>query len=259
MPRKSNVPKRGSSQHRIGETREKEIKALNRRLANLKDRTKRNYGGASIDFESISVTEFKKIGRGAVKQFNQYKKALTNLLDTGAQAVTTKKGVSLPFSEVRRLKKEMTRINKIKAKESARINPLLFKAGTEDTGLTVAERRRLEDVHRGKFDQYRPLQFNLDRFNSVAQFNEYLEMFTKEYSGDYLTNKRNQLRENYFKALEDQFGEKAKPLMAYLQNLDLKTFFDKFITNEDTSVRFIYDKIQEKQHLAYLNEIWREN
>jgi hypothetical protein len=230
-----------------------EVRRINKLVQNKQSRIRTQTG---LEVEGVDTTKYKNFS--SRKEINRYLNDMSQFLDRQADFnVQNQKGVSLNYSDIKEVEKEIKRINKRKEEEFDKFKDLPFKHRGVPTGLTVEQQANpvigMGDI---KFADLRKKQFNPHRFESQKQLEKYKEGLFQTHQGDF-TRKRNELyKENYLKALHNEFGWEGRHLYEHISSMPLDEFIKLYYTENNANILFVYDEFSRKVRIKELESVW---
>lgn len=231
-----------------------EVRRINKLVQNKQSRIRTQSG---LEVEGVDTTQYKKFS--SRKEINRYLKEMEGFLDRKADfKVQNKKGVNLNYSDIKEIEKEVKRINKKKEQEFAKFKDLEFKHRGVPTGLTVEQQANpvigMGDI---KFaDISKKKTFNPHRFESQKELDRYKENLFDIYKDDF-TRKKNQLyKDNYIKAMQNEFGNESKHLQEHIEKMDLDEFIKTYYTENNADILFVYDEFSRQIRIRELESVW---
>jgi hypothetical protein len=247
------MPKR----HKVRVTNElqDEIRKLNRQVVKKKSYLKTTYG-IMTETHTRQITEFDyKTDLTAYK--NEMKKFLNRNFNREKTHLRNKEGKLFPINEVKEIKKEIARVNRLKEKERKKVEALQVYHRGKLRG-TVGQVQGAGD---DRLDRFAPLKFNLDRFRSVKEFKKYVSNIKEVFEGNFILSQDETYRESYIKSLKNKFGDDPEfegdinRIIKKVSSMGIDEYMHFYYTKTFTKLGFIYDKTDARKKLnAMLND-----
>lgn len=225
-----------------------EIKRVNKLVSNKKSRVRKKYGEVQ-GVETIKANDFQ-----TRKQYNNYMKKMKDFLDrdNNDYEVKNKENVVLKIKEVKAVEREIKRVNAKKKKELKKFENKPFMHGGKQID-TVGGRAKMGDERLARF---KPLRFNLDRFRSRKEFEEYRGKFKDYYRGNFTKRQDEEYRKNYIKGLENVFGSMANDLIKAIKDMPIDDYMDKYYSQNFAELTYIYEPAEMRRKLKNIRETW---
>jgi hypothetical protein len=255
MARKSNIP--------FGDKRRQELNRINRNIENKQKNLEKRFG-MRADFEKKSAADFTSI-----KEYNQYieqAKHFTKRAANKFDLVNPQTGTSLSFNVLRKVEKEMKRINRIKDKEFAKIKDLPHKEMGRKTGLTIFEAvSKKIGFSDPKFENFKHVQFDPTHYHGNKDAQMQLHKLKEQYKGDFIRDREEQHFLNYIASLHTAFNESPHPLTLKLSDeiwalhdkiveMGMDEFTRMYYAGELPTIKFIYGRDEKDIKLAELRQ-----
>lgn len=231
-----------------------EIRRINKLVQNKQSRIRlQNDGLETVGVDTVKFKEF-----SSRKDIERYQRQMEKFLDRKAEVtVINQQGTQLSYSEVKEVQKEISKINKGRAKQWDALKDLKFKHRGTDTGNTVAQQadpdRGMGDI---RFSEMKPKSFNVNRFASKKQWEQYRQDVLGMGGADEIRRHNELLRENYLLAIHRNLGWEGRDIFSRVSNMPLDEFIKTFYTENNAGISFIYDKLEIQARVNELKNIW---
>lgn len=212
MPKQSKI--------RISKQDRARIKKLNRSISNKKSRLKRKFG-LEMQIETRPITSFKT--RKELNAYIKTGKTFTNR--SNFRYVKNEHGVVFRREEVEQARREVEKINKERERFRKKVEKKKFTRNNKSGIMTVADRIKMRDT---RFQDLKPLKFNIDRFRNQNEFQRYLGGVGRGVK----ENPYEQLINNYINSLETVFGRDAQQFADFIRDMEPEDFALLFYTED---------------------------
>lgn len=93
-------------------------------------------------------------------------------------------------------------------------------------------------------------------FDSVKEYNAYLQRLNEQTSEEKFLQRDEQLRDNYTTSLVTVFGFDADEIINAVLNLELEEFLYAYYTNDAAQIGYIYSPAEYQRKLELLETVW---
>lgn len=163
-----------------------------------------------------------------------------NLKRDAKGAYLNQYGVRFTEAEKKALESKVTSVNRKRKRQLENISGLSRKVGGKDTGDIIKTKMILDDepefilAKRSK---------SLQRFQTRAQFNQYMRNLDKAMSPNYELERKRLYKRNYIKAMEKEFGdpEQWKDIKNKIQRMNPDKFIKLVNSDDSMEIKFVYD------------------
>lgn len=233
---------------------------LARSVRNFNAKVKRleeKYKGSDVIIpERVSVKEMRELVNTR-RDLQRELKSLQRFTERGSEKVITVPNTDNNIQLTKWQKEEMSkRAGVINRKRTLRRKEHESKE-LENQGKSLGYTRG--DIGMGKveFNQLRPTS-SFTKKMTKADVKAKFEHFMRESQSDYWNKRDILMRENFIKALEENFNPKdIKDVIENIRNMDIKDFKDKLLSNpEDFNTAYPPDEEQYQGYLTQLKSTW---
>jgi hypothetical protein len=161
--------------------------------------------------------------------------------DDSLDIITNSKGVTITKYELRETinKNRISNIKKAYQRKALDVSPYKGNMGTiENNNLN-----------------YKAFNFNN---KSQKEWDKFIEALDNQVKSNYFTEKLDQYKQNYIKAIENVYGYSGQELIDIIQSIDSYDVFMDGINDPTLFIDFIYDKIEADIKLEYIIDGWNE-
>jgi hypothetical protein len=255
MPRKPNIP--------FGDKRRAELTRVNRNIENKQKNLEKRFG-MRADFEKKSAADF-----SSIKEFNAYIQKAANFTKRTANKfdlVNPKTGQHLKFNVLKKVEKEVKRINRIKDKEFAKLKDLPHREMGRATGLTIGESvNKKIGFSDPKFENFKHVDFRPKDFAGDRDAQLTLTHLKERYQGDFIHEREQQHFINYLQSLHTAFNESPHPFTLKLSDelwaihdrlvdMGLEEFNKLYYAGMLPTIKFIYGRDERDIKIAELKQ-----
>jgi hypothetical protein len=253
MARKSNIP--------FGDKRRQELNRINRNIENKQRNLEKRFG-MRADFEKKSAADFTSI-----KEYNQYIEQAQHFTKRAANKfdlVNPQTGTHLSFNLLKKVEKEMKRINRIKDKEFAKLKDLPHKEMGRMTGLMIQEAvNKKIGFSDPKFENFKHLDFHPKDYAGDRDVLLNLQKIKERHQGDFIKEREMEHFTNYLASLHTAFNESTHPFTVKLSDeiwaihdkiieMGVEEFTRKYYAGELPTIKFIYSVEEKSSKIAEL-------
>lgn len=209
-------------------------------------RTLKNYGiDLSSEINIPSLEDFK-----TRKQFNKFKeevRSFTNRNNTAYQFVKNKYGVVISKKELNKIKRDSKLAQTQAKKVQNKAAKLPFIADGEVVS-TVGQRSQLMGKpNTGGITI--PKDFNFDTIQSNYQLDKKKKNLEDRSKPDFFNKRAELLKENYIKAIRENYNSLGDELIEEIKDVDANDFFELFIQHDDLQFEYVYTEEQNEESL----------
>lgn len=193
------------------------------------------------------------------KEFNAYKKQMESFLERDADfTVQNVHGAKVDYSKIMDAEKVVRRINRQKQKQWETIKDLPITNRGYQTGMTVEDRANpvygMGDV---KYALFNPIDFDPNKYEDSRALERRLNQIKKTYDKpNWLNNVNEMFRDNYILAMENNLGQPSKELQDHVKNMPIAEFIQRFYTENNAHIDFIYDLTTIHARVDELKRVW---
>ncbi|MDP4120848.1 MAG: hypothetical protein Q8876_07340 [Bacillota bacterium] len=185
------------------------------------------------------------------QEFNKTVHSFERFLKKGAEeTITSATGNTITKWEKREISKKVADINRQRTIERKRVEQMEALSRGKPIGLKRGE------MGNTRVNELKPKKFDFDKIQPGKEWDKYVESVEKQSRAAYTDEKAELFKANYLKGLDTVFGSKADELKKIIQALPAQQIVDVFFADEEASIKFIYDPVEQAAHLAYLMEVW---
>lgn len=164
-------------------------------------------------------------------------------------------GVKIPVKDVERFRKNVSAINKRAERQLEKFSKFERMIDNQPTGQKVGDLMRMGyEPELG----YSKRTANLNQFRTAEAFRSRLKASEKALKKDYISGRVADYKRNYTKALEQAYGEEAKPLINKVRSMKQADFIKMITANPDQlSIKNVYSRTgNSAENLYDLAESW---
>ena len=164
-------------------------------------------------------------------------------------------GVKIPVKDVERFRKNVSAINKRAERQLEKFSKFERMIDNQPTGQKVGDLMRMGyEPELG----YSKRTANLNQFRTAEAFRSRLKASEKALKKDYISGRVADYKRNYTKALEQAYGEEAKPLINKVRSMKQADFIKMITANPDQlSIKNVYSRTgNSAENLYNLAESW---
>lgn len=242
---------------RWSEADNKELSRLVRNFNSKVKRLEKKYSGTDVIIpEKVSVKDLKDL-INTRRDLNRELKSLQNFTQRGSEEVITIPNTDNNIQLTKWQKQEMSkRAGVINRKRTLRRKELEAKE-LENQGESLGYTRGEIGMGKVEVNQLKPTSAftkKMTKRDVKAKF----EHFMRESQSDYWNKRDLLMRENFIKALEENFNPKdIKEVVKAIRDMDLKEFKDKLLADpEDFNTAYPPDEEQYEAYLTQLKSTW---
>lgn len=226
---------------------EKTIKKFNAKLSRVE---KNKPDIAQYQPNKISKKEMiDKIGTR--KDFNRELKSLERYLKRGSEVIKeSKTGNKVSKWEYREVALKVAKINRDKTRERKKLEQLEVTSQGKKTGLKRGE------MGSERMTSLEPKKFDFDKIKKGKEWDKFVESVEKQVRDSYADDKYDLWKENYIKGIENVFGNNASDIISAIRSIDSSIVINKFYSEQEASIDFIYDPLELNAKLDVLRDIW---
>lgn len=148
------------------------------------------------------------------------------------------------------IKNELQKVNKQRKEKWNELKNLDFKSRGEKTGTTLKQRQLMGD---DRFNVYQPLKFDFKNIKSRKELEEKLESFKYKQTDEYYDKRRQILKENLIKAIDENWGANGKQAKEYIKGLSNEEVEKQFISEDVFHFDYIYNEKKLKSQINRFN------
>lgn len=164
-------------------------------------------------------------------------------------------GVKIPVKDVERFRRNVSAINKRAERQLEKFSKFERMIDNQPTGQKVGDLMRMGyEPELG----YSKRTANLNQFRTAEAFRSRLKASEKALKKDYISGRVADYKRNYTKALEQAYGEEAKPLINKVRSMKQADFIKMITANPDQlSIKNVYSRTgNSAENLYELAESW---
>lgn len=164
-------------------------------------------------------------------------------------------GVKIPVKDVERFRRNVSAINKRAERQLEKFSKFERMIDNQPTGQKVGDLMRMGyEPELG----YSKRTANLNQFRTAEAFRSRLKASEKALKKDYISGRVADYKRNYTKALEQAYGEEAKPLINKVRSMKQADFIKMITANPDQlSIKNVYSRTgNSAENLYDLAESW---
>lgn len=164
-------------------------------------------------------------------------------------------GVKIPVKDVERFRRNVSAINKRAERQLEKFSKFERMIDNQPTGQKVGDLMRMGyEPELG----YSKRTANLNQFRTAEAFRSRLKASEKALKKDYISGRVADYKRNYTKALEQAYGEEAKPLINKVRSMKQADFIKMITANPDQlSIKNVYSRTgKSAENLYELAESW---
>lgn len=224
----------------IPKKRLERIKQLEAKADAKYKRIKKRYGYEfSIDKRIVSEM--------SAKQAREYEKYLEEYTSRSTNRFVNLGNVYVPASDVRKLKENMKRLNKLRRKEFAKIKDKPIVTQGKERPTTVAEyAATMAPTRDNPFYNYLYEEtFNPETIETREQFERLSERVERQSTPEYQAWRKNIMYQNFIDSLNylaDMVDEDISDILEYFGGMSFEDFYMVYMRNQDLNQIFINTK-----------------
>lgn len=224
----------------IPKKRLERIKQLEAKADAKYKRIKKRYGYEfSIDKRIVSEM--------SAKQAREYEKYLEDYTSRSTNRFVNLGNVYVPASDVRRLKENMKRLNKLRREEFAKIKDKPIVTQGKERPTTVAEyAATMAPTRENPFYNYLYEEtFNPETIETREQFERLTERVERQSTPEYQAWRKNIMYQNFIDSLNylaDMVDEDISDILEYFGGMSFEDFYMVYMRNQDLNQIFINTK-----------------
>jgi hypothetical protein len=185
------------------------------------------------------------------QDFNRELKSLDRFSKRGAEKpITSKTGNTVTQWEKKEVGYKVAQINRERTKERQIVERMPVTSQGKPTGLKRGE------MGSERLAALQPKKYDFDKIRGGKEWEKFVDTVKKQSSEQYRQQKMEEYKENYLKGLSNVFGEYADELIGKLKDLDAETLVNKFYSEQEATIDFIYDPIELMARLETIEDIW---
>jgi hypothetical protein len=162
----------------------------------------------------------------------------------------SKQGIKVSNWEYNETVNKVRAINTIKRNERERVLQIEATDRGKPLGLTRAE------MGSQRINELKPKKFNFDKIRPGKEWEKFKQTLEKMVMPKYTEQQMAQYKYNYIQAMLNVFGNDALDLFDTIVHLDPEVFIRTYYQEEQASIDFIYDPVEQTAKLEILTEIW---
>lgn len=183
----------------------------------------------------------------SVKQAREYEKYLEEYTSRRTNRFVNLGNVSVPASDVRQLKENMKRLNKLRREEFAKIKDKPIVTQGKERPTTVAEyAATMAPTRENPFYNYLYEEtFNPETIETREQFERLSERVERQSTPEYQAWRKNIMYQNFIDSLNylaDMVDEDISDILEYFGGMSFEDFYMIYMRNQDLNQIFINTK-----------------
>lgn len=183
----------------------------------------------------------------SAKQARDYEKYLEEYTSRSTNRFVNLGNVYVPASDVRRLKENMKRLNKLRREEFAKIKDKPIVTQGKERPTTVAEyAATMAPTRENPFYNYLYEEtFNPETIESREQFERLTERVERQSTPEYQAWRKNIMYQNFIDSLNylaDMVDEDISDILEYFGGMSFEDFYMVYMRNQDLNQIFINTK-----------------
>lgn len=183
----------------------------------------------------------------SAKQAREYEKYLEEYTSRSTNRFVNLGNVYVPASDVRRLKENMKRLNKLRREEFAKIKDMPIVTQGKERPTTVAEyAATMAPTRENPFYNYLYEEtFNPETIESREQFERLTERVERQSTPEYQAWRKNIMYQNFIDSLNylaDMVDEDISDILEYFGGMSFEDFYMVYMRNQDLNQIFINTK-----------------
>lgn len=215
-------------------------------------RTSKKYGiDLSEEINLSSIDSFK-----TRKEFNEWKesvKSFTNRANTNFQFQKNEHGLVASKKKINEIARATKQAQKVADKLTKKAKEKPFISGGKQQGTVGQRMQQMNKPNTAGI--YRPPDFDFDKIRSEKQLNEKQANMEERSNPNFVNKRVEQLKENYYKTLEEHFNSDADSLVERLKNIPAEDFFELFLMYDEFQFDFLYTEEQSQNTLNKLESV----
>lgn len=154
--------------------------------------------------------------------------------------------------EVQELKRQLANINAKRARKLAKIQEQEVSVSGKPTGYKRGQMPSFREA------DLKPKKLNLGAFRSKDEFIKYKGAIEQQRMQNYFDKRAEQFKLNYIESLKTRYGaNNVKKLTDKLESMSAKDIEDKYYTEQDASIRYVYTETTEEwDKIENIFNIW---
>lgn len=245
MPRQSQIKWRKSD--------EQELKRLVRNFnAKISRIVKKDPSLAEYMPNRIKVAEVKN-NIETRQDFNRELNSMKRFLKRGNEdIVISKGGIKTTKWEKNEVAIQVATINRRRTVKRKALEELEATSRGESLGMT---RKQMNSI---RLNELNPKTFNFDKI-SKYEWEKYKANVYRQSRPNFQDEADVSLRKNYIRGLYEVFGEtdEVKDLINQIESMSIKDFIEQFYKEQEATIDFIYDPIEQSKKLDILmHDVW---
>ena len=211
-----------------------------------KNKVLKNYKiDKSMNVKSIDDFETRKDFNDYIKKAHVFTSSPSNIYRKNRYGVV---GSQEMLNEI---KNELQKVNQQRKEKWNEIKNLDFKSRGEKTGTSIKQRQLMGD---DRFNVYQPLKFDFKNVKTRNELEQKLESLRYKQTDEYYDKRRQVLKDNLIKAIDENWGANGKDAKDYIQSLSNEEVEQKFISEDVFHFDYIYN---EKKLKSQINRFHR--
>lgn len=183
----------------------------------------------------------------SAKQAREYEKYLEEYTSRRTNRFVNLGNVSVPASDVRKLKENMKRLNKLRREEFAKIKDKPIVTQGKERPTTVAEyAATMAPTRENPFYNYLYEEtFNPETIETREQFERLTERVERQSTPEYQAWRKNIMYQNFIDSLNylaDMVDEDISDILEYFGGMSFEDFYMVYMRNQDLNQIFINTK-----------------
>lgn len=183
----------------------------------------------------------------SAKQAREYEKYLEEYTSRSTNRFVNLGNVYVPASDVRRLKENMKRLNKLRREEFAKIKDKPIVTQGKERPTTVAEyAATMAPTRENPFYNYLYEEtFNPETIETREQFERLTERVERQSTPEYQAWRKNIMHQNFIDSLNylaDMVDEDISDILEYFGGMSFEDFYMVYMRNQDLNQIFINTK-----------------
>ena len=236
------------------ESAKRAINNYNSKIYRLRKKFANNPEYLNVLPNTTNFTDFKNSVTTRA-DFTREIKSLQRFSKRGAETIVENdSGVKSTQWAIREFNIKKAVVNRKRKKLRAEIDDTDVKIGGVSTGQ---KRASMNDVHENKLEPY---EHTFETRKSQKEWEKAQRAIDKQVNQTYLTDKQEQMRENYIKGLRENnylSGEDAEEIEKYIRGVDAETFYINAETDETATFLFYKDPEAFEVKKEYIKNTWK--
>lgn len=248
MPRKSNIKWRQSDEQEL----KRIVKNFNSKISRI---LKKDPSLAEYMPNRVTVKQIK--GQITTRQdFNREIGSLKRFLNKGSEKlVESKSGIKTTSWEKKEIGIQIATINRRRTVKRKQLEELEATSRGQSLNMT---RKQMNSI---RMNELNPKMFNFDKI-SKYEWKKFKASVYRQSRPDFQESADLSLRDNYIKGLIDVFGDNSdtQKLIENIKQMNIKDFINQFYQEQEATIDFIYDPIEQSKKLEILMEdVWKNS